>query len=73
MEKYLLCGEFMTLPGGGKVYKGRRRGTVEFVGIQKHDKTTKEEVANAVSLDTYVRAHLSVCLVVSIGEAGTQP
>lgn len=48
MEKYLLCGEFMKLPRGGKVYKGRRRETLEFLGIQEHSKLAKEDITNAV-------------------------
>lgn len=31
------------------VYKGRRRGTVEFCGIWKHSKVVKDFVANGVS------------------------
>ncbi len=49
MEKYLLCGEFMKLPRGGRAYKGRRRGTLEFVGIQEHGRAIKDDIANAVS------------------------
>ena len=32
------------------LYKGRRKGTVEFVGIWKHSKSRKNLVANGVSL-----------------------
>lgn len=62
MEKYLLCGEFSAsgsfkeendASGGSssrrvRVYKGRRRGTVDFCGIWKHNKLMKELVANGV-------------------------
>lgn len=60
MEKYLLCGELSTQredDGTGEVnsglvevYKGRKRGTVEFCGIWKHSKTVKDQVANGVSV-----------------------
>jgi hypothetical protein len=64
MEKYLLCGELSAsgsfseedsgagdLETGGrvKVYKGRKRGTVDFCGIWRHHKSLKEPVANGVS------------------------
>ena len=42
MERYLLCGEILSLPQTRAVYKGRRRGTVEFFAIHKHDKTAKD-------------------------------
>lgn len=32
------------------LYKGRRRGSVEFVGIWKHSKAKKDLIANGVSL-----------------------
>ena len=66
MENYLLCGavsnsaSFACLPSeessssgsSAKVtlYKGRKRGTVEFVGIWKHDRAMKDLVANGVSI-----------------------
>ncbi len=69
MEKYLLCGELSTsgsfkeeeednaseLEANGRmrVYKGRRRGTVEFCGIWKHNKLMKELVANGVSVGSF--------------------
>ena len=37
------------LNGRCVLYKGRRKGSVNFVGIWRHDKTTKELVANGVS------------------------
>lgn len=61
MEKFLLCGEISSskandddsselgVSGRVKLYKGRRRGTVEFCGIWKHNKTMKELVASGVS------------------------
>lgn len=64
MEKYLLCGELsasgsyreegndagaLEASGRVRVYKGRRRGTVDFCGIWKHSKFLKELVANGVS------------------------
>ena len=44
-------GSSNSLEGGGKmkVYKGRKRGTVEFCGIWKHNKAVKELVATGVS------------------------
>lgn len=35
-----------------RVYKGRRRGTVDFCGIWKHSKLMKELVANGVRADS---------------------
>ena len=65
MENYLLCGAVSnsaSLVGGGckskestrnggkvTLYKGRRRGSVEFVGIWKHERVLKELVSNGVS------------------------
>ena len=48
MERYLLYGEILSLPQTSAVYKGRRRGTVEFFAIHKHDKAAKDRVANGV-------------------------
>ena len=48
MERYLLCGEILSLPQTSAVYKGRRRGTVEFFAIHKYDKSAKDRVANGV-------------------------
>lgn len=64
MEKYLLCGELSASGSFKeeensasseveasvrvRVYKGRRRGTVDFCGIWKHNKLMKELVANGV-------------------------
>ena len=63
MEKFLLCGEIsnsreeeqddddggeLGVSGRVKLYKGRRRGTVEFCGIWKHNKAMKELVASGV-------------------------
>ena len=48
MERYLLCGEILSLPLTSAVYKGRRRGTVEFFAIHKYDKAAKDRVANGV-------------------------
>lgn len=66
MENYLLCGEIggavaqnghsesngilEVHDGGCLLYKGRRKGTVNFVGIWKHSKTKKDVVANGVSV-----------------------
>ena len=36
--------------GGCLFYKGRKKGSVEFVGIWKHSKAKKDLVANGVSL-----------------------
>jgi len=41
MERYLLCGEILSVPQSRAVYKGRKRGTVEFYAIHKHDKAAK--------------------------------
>ena len=38
--------------GRMKVYKGRKRGTVEFCGIWKHSKAVKDLVANGVSISS---------------------
>ena len=38
--------------GGCLLYKGRRKGSVEFVGIWKHSKAKKDLIANGVSEDT---------------------
>ena len=48
MERYLLCGEILSLPLTSAVYKGRRRGTVEFFAIHKYDKAAKDRFANGV-------------------------
>ena len=63
MENYLLCGELcasgsfkegdidagdLDSSGRVRIYKGRRRGTVDFCGIWKQDKSLKELVANGV-------------------------
>ena len=48
MERYLLCGEILSLPQTNAVYKGRRRGTVEFFAIHNHDKAAKDRVADGV-------------------------
>ena len=63
MEKYLLCGELSVSSkgeedgastgngiGGVRVYKGRRRGTVDFCGIWRHSKAMKDLVANGVGI-----------------------
>jgi len=55
MERYLLCGEILSLPQSRAVYKGRKRGTVEFYAIHKHDKAAKHRITNGVmdrGLDT---------------------
>ncbi len=44
------AGSSQEVDGRLKVYKGRRRGTIEFCGIWKHSKVVKELVANGVSL-----------------------
>ena len=65
MENYLLCGEIggAAAPsshsesngsvevhdGDCLLYKGRRKGTVNFVGIWKHSKTKKDVMTNGVS------------------------
>ena len=36
--------------GGCLLYKGRRKGSVEFVGIWKHNKARKDLITNGVSL-----------------------
>ena len=41
-----MCGEILSLLQTSAVYKGRRRGTVEFFAIHKYDKTAKDRVAN---------------------------
>ena len=54
MENYLLYGEIAAEAGKLKaVYKGRRRGTVQFCGLQKWNKTWKHLVTNEVSCITY--------------------
>ena len=49
-----LPGEESSCSSGSSVkvtlYKGRKRGTVEFVGIWKHDRAMKDLVANGVSI-----------------------
>ena len=65
MENYLLCGEIggavvqsdqfesngsvEVHDGSCLLYTGRRKGTVNFVGIWKHSKAKKDMVANGVS------------------------
>lgn len=60
MENYLLCGElcssaetqrngFNRLSPDIVVYKGRRKGSVQFVGIHRHNKQDKKYVENGVS------------------------
>ena len=58
MENYLLCGAVSNLnsPSSAKfqnnvvtLYKGRKRGTVEFVGIWRHSRAAKDLVTNNVS------------------------
>ena len=58
MENFLLCGElgipqdqatYSTAQLHSGVYKGRKKGTVEFVGIWKYGKREKEYVENGVS------------------------
>jgi len=48
MERYLLCGEILSVPQSSAVYKGRKRGTVEFYAIHKHDKAAKYRITNGV-------------------------
>ena len=48
MERYLLCGEILSVPQSSAVYKGRKRGTVEFYAIHKHDKAAKHRITNGV-------------------------
>ena len=48
MERYLLCGEILSVPQSRAVYKGRKRGTVEFYAIHKHDKAAKHRITNGV-------------------------
>ena len=36
--------------GGCLLYKGRKKGSVEFVGIWRHSKSRKDSVANGVRL-----------------------
>lgn len=56
MENFLLCDELQSLrdcPLGhltcpALLYKGRRKGTVEFVGIWKHNKLDKKYIENGV-------------------------
>ena len=49
MERYLLCGEILSLPQTSAVHKGRRRETVEFFAIHKHDKAAEDRrFANGV-------------------------
>ena len=65
MENYLLCGELSVSEaarddekgssgewskGGVTLYKGRKRGTVEFFGVWRHHKSKRELVANGVCL-----------------------
>ena len=52
MERYLLCGEILSVPQSSAVYKGRKRGTVEFYAIHKHDKAAKHRITNGV-IDQY--------------------
>lgn len=40
--------------GGCLLYKGRRKGSVEFVGIWKHSKAKKDLIANGVSLQDVI-------------------
>lgn len=67
MENYLLCGEIGGAVAQSSdsesscsvevhddsclLYKGRRKGTVNFVGIWKHSKAKKDVVANGVSAE----------------------
>ena len=44
----MFSGETLSLPKTSAVYKGRRRETVEFLAINKRDKTAKDRVANGV-------------------------
>lgn len=70
MENYLLCGELsasgsfkeedidagdLEASGRERIYKGRRRGTVEFCGIWKQDKSLKELVSNGVICHKFVQ------------------
>ncbi|XP_064405391.1 serine/threonine-protein kinase ULK4-like [Halichondria panicea] len=58
MENYLLCGELQSQEEGvsawptpvSLVYKGRRKGSVQFVGIGKYDKQDKKYIENGVQL-----------------------
>jgi len=64
MENYLLCGAVsnsVSVHSGKRkskesrdsskvtLYKGRKRGTVEFVGIWKYERVLKDLVSNGVS------------------------
>lgn len=85
MEKYLLCGELSpalsqdkeedegSQENGGrmKVYKGRRRGTVEFCGIWKHSKAVKDLIANGVGSLCFHRWVWPKERVLSIGTLDT--
>ncbi len=57
MENYLLCGELSScsaeaalnkLSPAGLLYKGRRKGSVQFVGIYRHEKQDKQYIENGV-------------------------
>ncbi len=56
MENYLLCGELQPQEEGvsdrptpiSLVYKGRRKGSVQFVGIGRYDKQDKKYIENGV-------------------------
>lgn len=48
MENYLLYGE-IGAAAGKTVYKGRRRGTIQFHGLHKWNKTWKQLVTNEAS------------------------
>ena len=49
MEDYLLCGE-VSQSGNYSVHKGRKRKTIQFVGIQKFEKKWKDLVSESVRL-----------------------
>ena len=48
MERHLLCGEILSVLQSRAVYKGRKRGTVEFYAIHKHDKAAKHPITTGV-------------------------
>lgn len=60
MENYLLCSELSSISVSvlnklspvSFVYKGRRKGTVQFVGIHRHDKEDKKYIENGVRIYT---------------------
>lgn len=48
MENYILYGE-IGRTSHSLVYKGRKKGTINFVAIHRYDKFVRPEVTNTVS------------------------